>query len=375
MSKKKTTPAKSTPTPLVSVIVAAYNVEKYLAHCLDTLLAQTLDNIEIIVIEDQSTDATKQILQSYAQKDPRIVPLYNEKNLGLSGARNRGIAIARAEYLTFCDSDDFYQPDTCEKLYSAMQKTGADVGACEDNIIYYAHREMKPSDDFYYSLKFMGLNAMSDEIIMNTDVSMHNKIYRKSLMDRYNLRCIEGLLYEDAYFTVAYFCVSKDICFVNEKLYNYVRRDNSIMSNTWSTDKSKDRAIDHLYEGFKLYDFLEKNHLLERYNEVFWQLFLRYEYFAIDNSKTAERRAEVRAKAREFIEQHQASFAQAEPGSRNEIMSLNARNQFFNTVRLKRLLLKFMPTYRLQISNVLRARTLKNRQHSLVNKVNKMLKP
>lgn len=368
MSKTKPEAQK----PLVSVIVAAYNVEPYLKHCLDTLLNQTLQNIEIIVVEDQSTDGTKAIIEEYAQKDSRIVPVYNTQNLGLSGARNRGIKKAHADYLMFCDSDDYCQPEMCEKLYEALE-TGADAGACEDNVVYHAHREMKPSDDYYYSLKFTGLNDMSDELVLNTDVSVHNKIYRKSLMDQYDLRFAEGLLYEDAYFTVAYFCVSKKIYYVNERLYNYVRREKSIMSDTWSSDKSKDRAIDHLYEAFQLYDFLEKHDLLTKYNELFWQLFYRYEEFALSHSKSNERREQVRREAQEFIDKHSESFAAAEIGSINDIKLLNARHRFLNSAKIKKFILKFMPTYRIQISNVLRLRTLKNRQQNLINQMNRKM--
>ncbi len=368
MSKHKTPPR-----PLVSVVIAAYNVESYIEHCLDTLLGQTLHDIEIIVVEDRSTDGTKDIIKSYAQKDPRIVPVYNSKNLGLSGARNRGIGKARAEYLMFCDSDDYCELDMCEKLYHALSQTGADAGACEDDVVYHAHREMKPSDDYYYSLKFSGLNPMSDELVLNTDVSVHNKIFRHSVLDKYDLRFIEGLLYEDAYFTVAYFCVSQQIYYLNEKLYHYVRREHSIMSDTWSTDKTKDRALDHLYEAFHLYDFLEAHNLLAKYNDLFWQLFYRYEEFAISHSKTNERREQVRREAQDFIAQHQADFDKAEAGSRNEIKSLHAHH-FLNNVRLKKIALHLMPTYRLEINNVLRLRTLKNRQRNLINQVNHEIK-
>lgn len=369
----KTTKTSSKSAPLVTIIVAGFNVEKYLAKCLDSLLKQTLSNIEIVVIDDASSDGTKAIIQKYAKKDSRIIPIYNSEHLGVSAARNQGIDKSHAEYLMVCDADDFYEPEMCEKLYQALEKTGADAGACEDNIIYHAHIEMKPSDDFYYGLKFVGLNDVSDNLIRNTDLSVHNKIFRKSIIDKYNLRYPESLFYEDAYFCVAYFCVSQTVYYINERLYNYVRHQNSTMSNTWSSDKNKDLAIDHLYIAFRLYDFLEEHHLLRKYNELFWQLFYIFEYFAIDHSKTKARKQQVRAAAQEFIATHPESFAHAEIGSRDDIVSLNSRRLLPNSARIKRLILRAMPTYRLQISNVLRARSIKSKNQNLSNQISRLL--
>ena len=371
MTKKS--PAKNQ-SPAVSVIVAAFNVEKYLKKCLDSLLRQTLTNIEIIVIDDASTDQTRSIISDYAKKDHRIQPIYNDKHIGVSAARNQGIDQSCSEYLMVCDADDFYEPDMCEKLYQALERTGADAGTCEDNIIYHAHREMKPSDDFYYSLKFVGLNDVSDNLILNTDLSVHNKIFRKSIIDKYQLRYPEGLFYEDAYFCVAYFCVSRKIYYLNERLYNYIRHNNSTMSNTWSSDKDQDLAIDHLHIAFRLYDFLEQHQLLSKYNELFWQLFYAFEYFAVDHSKTKARKQQVRQEALDFIAAHSDSFAHAEIGSRDDITTLNSRKFLPNSARIKRFILRVMPTYRLQISNVLRMRSIKSKNQNLNDQLNRLVK-
>lgn len=373
MSKKSQRKMSNQPV-LVSVIVAGYNVAKYLPKCLEALLKQTLKDIEIIVIDDGSDDDTKNIITRYAKQDSRIVPIYVAEHQGVSAARNLGMAKARAEYLMVCDADDFYHPEMCEKMHAAMERTGADAAACEDNIIYRAHPEMRPSDEFYYSLKFSGLNDMNDSLVLGTDLSVHNKIFRKSLIKKYDLTYPEGLLYEDAYFCAAYFCISKEIYYLNERLYNYVRHAHSTMSNTWSNDKTKDTAIDHLYVAFRLYEFLEKHHLLTQYNELFWQLFYNFEYFALTNSKTAERKQQVRQEAKNFIDEHAESFAGAEIGCRNDIISLNARKFLPNTARLKRLVLRLMPTYRLQISNVLRMRSLKTKQQNLIKQLNRLMR-
>ncbi len=354
-------------TPDISIIVTAYNVEKYLRDCLDSLLRQTHPNIEIICIDDGSSDATPEILQEYADRDPRIIPIYNSTNQGVSVARNLGMKQARAEFLMACDGDDFYAPEMCAHMLAAAQTTGADAVACEDNIIYHAHPEMKPSDDFYYSLKYSGLQPMSDPLVYHTDLSVHNKLFRKSLIEKYDLTYPEGLCYEDAYFVVAYFCISQTIYYLNERLYNYIRRDNSIMSNTWSNKQAKDTAIDHLYEAFRLYDFFQAYQLWPRYAELFWQMYLRFASFAVENSKTAERRKQARTETAEFMNRHAEELTLADEGTRNALHELVSRHSFFNTTRIKRLLLRFMPVYRLQVENVLRLRNLQAGNRDILN--------
>lgn len=362
-----TTSTDSSLVPDISVIVAAYNVADYLRKCLDSLIHQTHQNIEIICIDDGSSDDTQEIIREYADRDARIVPIYNSENVGVSVARNLGMERARAEFLMACDGDDFYEPEMCEHMLQAAQASGADAVACEDNIIYQAHPEMKPSDDFYYSLKFSGLRPMSDVLVRETDLSVHNKLFRKSLIDEYQLRYPEGLFYEDAYFVVAFFCISDSIYYLNERLYNYVRREKSTMSSTWSSDRSKDTAIDHLYEGFRLYDFLQEHQLFTRFGELFWQMLLRFANFALDNSKTSARRRQVRTELSEFMCNHTAELTQADEGTRNALRELANRHFLPNPTRLKRLVLKLMPTYRLQIENVLRIRILQIKNRDILN--------
>lgn len=112
--------------PKVSIIVPVYNVEKYLRKCIDSLVNQTLNDIEIICINDGSTDKSLKILKEYKNKDSRII-LLNQENSGQSVARNRGIEIAKGEYLGFVDPDDWIDLDYYEKLYNAAIGTNADI--------------------------------------------------------------------------------------------------------------------------------------------------------------------------------------------------------------------------------------------------------
>lgn len=114
--------------PKVSVIIPCYNVEAYLAECLDSVINQTLKEIEIVCINDGSKDSTLEILQRYAEKDERIV-LISQENSGLSKTRNRGVELAKGEFITFLDSDDWVDLDFLEKLYNAASKNSCDI-AC-----------------------------------------------------------------------------------------------------------------------------------------------------------------------------------------------------------------------------------------------------
>ena len=139
------------------------------------------------------------------------------------------------------------------------------------------------------------------------------------------------------------------------------------MSNTWSDDKSKDHAIDHLYVAFRLYDFLRERRLLARWENLYWRVFIVFGYFAIENSKSRARIRQVKREAAEFVRQHQESLAQAEPYVQEEVKLMVSQRLSLNPTRLKRRLLPFMPTYKLQNLNIQRLRWLKNEMEKMAN--------
>ncbi len=358
--------------PKVSIIVTSYNDAKLLPKCLDALLSQTLKEIEIIGVNDASSDDTLEVLKRYAKQDSRVKYIDNPKNIGLAASRNCGIDKATAPFLMFCDADDYYEPTTCQNMYQAITQSKADLAISEIRVIYHAHADMKMSDDNYYSLKYHGLQQINRNIIFNTDLSSTNKIFRKATLDKYHLKFPEGKRFEDAYFCVAYFCVSQTAFFLNQQLYNYVRHAGSIMSQTWSKDVADDHAIDHLHIVFMLYDFLEQNELIDKYNELFWQYFEAFENFALRNSKSKERIRQVKAEARDFVANHNTSFSQANINNQENIRRLNSGKFYFSTTRLKRFLIKLMPTYRLATENIQRLRNLNAKQQQLVEKLDQL---
>ncbi len=175
--------------PEISVIVPVYNTEDYLRQCLDSLSAQTMENIEIIVVDDGSTDRSPKICDEYAEKDPRMIVIHRE-NGGLSAARNSGLDIAQGEYVLFVDSDDWVEPDFCKVPLDAARQTGADL------VIFQRmwHREgeeaelQPPFPETGIADKGKILTKWWDIV----GVISWNKLYRRSLFS--NLRFPEGKL-------------------------------------------------------------------------------------------------------------------------------------------------------------------------------------
>ena len=112
--------------PNISIIVPVYNIEEYLPRCIESILNQTYNNLELILVDDGSKDKSGEICDAYAKKDNRVVVLHKE-NGGSSSARNAGIAIAKGEYLGFVDSDDYIEPDMYEKMVAVIEKTGCKI--------------------------------------------------------------------------------------------------------------------------------------------------------------------------------------------------------------------------------------------------------
>lgn len=260
----------------ITVIVPVYNVEEYLADCLDSLIDQTYKDIEIVCVNDGSTDSSGEILDEYARKDCRI-KVITKKNGGLSSARNAALEKCHTKYVMFCDSDDTFNKGMCEEMLNEIEKEGSDLVACGQNIIYRAHEEMKESDENYYRLKYSGKKNINDKIIIDTDVSVLNKIFRMGIIQKNDIKFPNGLNNEDFYFYNAYMSVAETISFVNKPLYNYVRRENSIMSNNF---ESSTYSIDHLKIAEKLFGFYKKNHYLEKHTDLFWKQWLLSYWFS-----------------------------------------------------------------------------------------------
>ena len=214
--------------PLLSIIVPVYDVERYLPKCIDSILAQTFTDFELILVEDGSPDNCPVLCDAAAAKDARVRVIH-QKNKGLSGARNTGIDNAQGDYLIFVDSDDTVEQTLVEELYTYAEKWNCAIVACGRNYIFedgqivckIAHDESK-----VYGFE----EAMQE---MNSfrlfDMSAWAKIYRKELFE--DIRFPEGKLSEDYYIMYKLFDKAQTIGYVAKPLYNYLQRQSSISRN------------------------------------------------------------------------------------------------------------------------------------------------
>ena len=218
----------------VAVIVPIFNVEQYVEQCINSLTAQTMQDIEIICVDDCGNDGSMDIVERLATVDKRIKIVRNTQNSGLSTSRNNGIRACDAPYIMFCDSDDWFANDMCEKMYNAITAGGADIAICGTEVIYEADHDQKKLDDGYFAIRHSGVVEKTNDIVRQYAVCAPIKIYRRDIIEAHNVWFPTGLKYEDEYFWRAYMIWVNKIAFVPEKLYKYRRRAGSIMSNTFS---------------------------------------------------------------------------------------------------------------------------------------------
>ena len=229
--------------PKISVIVPVYNVEKFLARCLDSILGQSLRDIEVICVDDGSPDNSIEILNRYAARDSRI-RIVRQANRGLGGARNTGIEAAEGEYVGFVDSDDWIDGDFYEKLYRAAVRTGADI-ACADLI---SHRGNKVKKRIVYERECVadGLQQRFETGQCPPSFYVVNKIYRREMFLDSELRFREHVVLEDVEFTAKAVYAARRMVAVCGTAYRYMFNSASIVNSRQTPEKQRDK-----YEAFK----------------------------------------------------------------------------------------------------------------------------
>ncbi len=259
--------------PKVSVIIPVYNVEKYLGTCLDSVINQTLKDIEIICVNDGSTDNSLQILEEYAAKDDRI-KVINKKNGGLSSARNAGLDVAIGKYCYFIDSDDWIELNTLEKLVNIILEN--DVDAVIHNATNIPEDEKcvaTANDAQNWFDSFIKANGVYNlPIAINKDVPSvaWNKLYKMDIISKYHCRFPEGLVNEDEAFLWTYMIHCKNYYYLNDKFYNYLRRADSIMG----TRDNSPKVLDILGIEKEIYNTVKKYKNIEDYQEYLTDLYV-----------------------------------------------------------------------------------------------------
>ncbi|TCL70745.1 hypothetical protein EDC14_100962 [Hydrogenispora ethanolica] len=231
----------------VSIIVPVYNVEKYIRKCLESLVNQTLKEIEIIVVNDGTTDGSQLIIDEFVSKYPDLVHSLIKENGGLSDARNFGIPYCKGEYIGFIDSDDYIRSDMYEKMYNKAKEENSDIVVCD----YYKSYASK--DELIKAKKYVDKKDM----FIDTLAAAWNKIYRRDLLVQTGVIFPKGLIYEDTEFFCKLIPYIEVASYVPEPFVYYVQRSGSI-ANTQNNKTAQifqvlDNILDY-YKERKLYD-------------------------------------------------------------------------------------------------------------------------
>ncbi|MDD6093718.1 MAG: glycosyltransferase [bacterium] len=247
----------------VSVIVPVYNVEEYLARCLDSLVNQSLKDIEIIVVNDGSPDNSQKIIDNYCKKYKNIKSFIKE-NGGLSDARNFGIEKAQGEYIAFLDSDDYVTIDMYMEMYNKAKSGNFDMVVCDLNYVY-DDKIIKASCNIKKDT-----NNIKD-VMLNIYPAAWNKIFKRNLMDK-GIRFKKGVWFEDVEFIYRLLPYINTIGVVHKAFNQYVQREGSI---TNTINKKLYHYIDN-WNG--IVDYYKKNNLYEEYKLELEYCYVRYIY-------------------------------------------------------------------------------------------------
>lgn len=282
---------------MVSIIVPVYNVENYLKKCLDSIINQSYTNLEILLIDDGSTDASGVLCGKYAEKDSRVKIFYKE-NGGLSSARNMGLDHAEGEYITFIDSDDYLAEDAIESLVTSLEKHQADISFCQTEIVDETGAILDKSRKKYYEETVLSPEETMMEICLNrmTGTSVCGKLYRHTLFE--DIRFPVGKLYEDTYTTPDVIIRSKRVVFIGRAVYFWVQRSKSI---THQGLTEKDFTVFSTLERFikivdSHYPALHEYAIVRLVNDTFWIIMMRL----VHNDDFLSKAAKIRKRYRKY---------------------------------------------------------------------------
>ncbi len=252
---------------LISVIVPIYNVQAYLPKCLDSLVGQSYQNLEIICIDDGSTDNCANILAEYSKQDSRI-KVFSKENAGVSVARNFGLSEASGEYIFFIDSDDYISEDYLEGLFEAINGSEAELSYNDNLINVYEHKNIKSSRK---CSKNKGVYKLSDRLWNKVRTSSCNKLYKKSFLTNNSLTFEQGLRFEDRLFFNKLRLFVNKIAISRKGNYFYRRIGESFCNSYYDKDKNGSK-FDEIEVYRRMYEFYDANHSLDRLDSFYWLL-------------------------------------------------------------------------------------------------------
>lgn len=315
-------------TPKISLIVPVYNIENYVEQCLDSILKQDMEDFEIIVINDGSTDKSRLVLEKYAKKDPRI-NLINLENGGVSRARNQGVAKAAGEYILFVDGDDFILPNALSNLYNYAHDNNADVvifcympwiNGVLGNIRKFAYPAGMIMDAF----------TATKIMLLDGDATVWNKIIRRNLYVENNITFEYGTDSEDIPVSCKMLIKAKRIIYFEHAFYAYVYRTASTVNSSRTSKYVKDVICNLNIMGEEIKTSKWKNELADAFDYRFIGVLIGLLQSCYSNPKGYKSPEELQ-EARFFLEERFSEI------SLNRILS---NHYLKNSYKLKAIRLK-----------------------------------
>ena len=246
--------------PKVSVIVPIYNVEKYLEKCINSLLSQTLEDIQIILVNDGSKDNSGNIAKEYEQNNKDRVIYVEKENGGLSDARNYGLKYATGDFIAFLDSDDYIEKNAYEEMYNKAIEENADYVECD--FIWEFPNKIRIDKQYPYKNK--------KEMLSFVRVVAWNKLIKRQLITDNNLEFPKGLRYEDVEFTYKLIPFINKFTYVDKPFIHYVQREGSIANVQNERTAEIFTVLDNVIEFYK------KNNIYEKYRDELEYNYARY---------------------------------------------------------------------------------------------------
>lgn len=273
--------------PAISVIVAAYNSEKCIKKCLDSICEQSFKDLEIIIVNDGSVDHTLSILKEYKQRDSRI-KIVNQENQGAGLAKNAGLNIATGEYVAFVDSDDWIEKETFEEAYRCTEGGKIDMVVFNHNKIFpnKVLKKVRKLKDEIIDLEEMGVEkyVLKYMISFNHEFGAWNKVVKRDIIRKYNIGFSDNkkTVYDDNLYCLKLICHVKKIRSINKSFYNYNIHSGSV-SDISNTYKKLALGYSNMLEEFR--DYLYSNHFWDQWNSVFPLLYYSMVFFGLTRLK------------------------------------------------------------------------------------------
>lgn len=305
----------------VSIIVPVWGVEKYIDKCLDSLVNQTLKDIEIIVVNDESPDNSQKIIDKYVKKYPKKVISIKQKNGGQGSARNNGLKHAKGEYIGYVDSDDYVNLDMFEQMYNKAKDENLDIV-----ISYYKNIYEKNNTEGALGLFLKADNNKTNAFF--NDVGVCNKIYKRELLNGIDFK--SKVWYEDLAFTCKVIMRAKNIGFIDKSFYNYVIREGSTMNNN---NIQRNLEIIDAFED--ILSYMENNKKYEKYYPEIEYLSIYHIFIAaivrVINADCDKDKKEIINELRNYVINKFPKYYE------NKYLKLLDRNKkiVYNLVRLK----------------------------------------